>query len=128
MVAAGLLKYEKLPGEWYGPGTACYVLRDLVLSHEKKQKQRYVQLQKQRQQQFTIINKGDIKTTTATTTNNNYNGTKQKQNHNLHGQCNFDRDKSVFRVHVASQGSIYKDEIFNLMTKDARKRYEKKQQ
>jgi cysteine protease ATG4 len=38
MVAAGLAKYDKLPGEWYGPGTACYVLRDLVEMHEKKQR------------------------------------------------------------------------------------------
>lgn len=37
MVAAGLTKHDKLPGEWYGPGTACYVLRDLVEMHEKQQ-------------------------------------------------------------------------------------------
>ena len=36
MVAAGLTKYETLPGEWYGPGTASYVLRDLVALHEKQ--------------------------------------------------------------------------------------------
>ena len=36
MVAAGLAKYDKLPGEWYGPGTACYVLRDLVELHSKQ--------------------------------------------------------------------------------------------
>jgi len=29
MVVTGQ-RYDKLPGEWYGPGTACYVLRDLV--------------------------------------------------------------------------------------------------
>jgi Peptidase family C54 len=39
MVAAGLAKYDKLPGEWYGPGTACYVLRDLAEIHEKHQQQ-----------------------------------------------------------------------------------------
>ena len=37
MVAAGLAKYETLPGEWYGPGTACYVIRDLVALHAKTQ-------------------------------------------------------------------------------------------
>lgn len=37
MVAAGLAKYDKLPGEWYGPGIACYVLRDLAAMHEKYQ-------------------------------------------------------------------------------------------
>jgi cysteine protease ATG4 len=37
MVATGHAKYDKLPGEWYGPGTACYVLRDLVAIHERNQ-------------------------------------------------------------------------------------------
>lgn len=37
MVATGLAKYDKLPGEWYGPGTVCYVLRDLVELHERQQ-------------------------------------------------------------------------------------------
>mmetsp|Transcript_43860 Transcript_43860/g.105824 ORF Transcript_43860/g.105824 Transcript_43860/m.105824 type:complete len:499 (-) Transcript_43860:1196-2692(-) len=37
MVAAGFAKYETLPGEWYGPGTACYVLRDLVTLHNQFQ-------------------------------------------------------------------------------------------
>lgn len=36
MVAAGLDR-QVLPGEWYGPGTACYVLRDLVEMHERQQ-------------------------------------------------------------------------------------------
>jgi cysteine protease ATG4 len=36
MVAAGLDRHV-LPGEWYGPGTVCYVLRDLVELHEKLQ-------------------------------------------------------------------------------------------
>jgi cysteine protease ATG4 len=35
MVATGLAKYDRLPGEWYGPGTVCYVLRDLVELHER---------------------------------------------------------------------------------------------
>ena len=33
MVASGLARYEMLPGEWYGPGTACHVLRDLCDMH-----------------------------------------------------------------------------------------------
>jgi cysteine protease ATG4 len=37
MVAAGI-KYDKLPGEWYGPQTACDVIRDLVEMHERYQK------------------------------------------------------------------------------------------
>ena len=39
MVTAGHLKYEILPGEWYGPGTAAYVVRDLVHLHEQHQKE-----------------------------------------------------------------------------------------
>lgn len=43
MIMCGL-KYDILPGEWYGPGTACHVLKDLVsiysslseLSHERE--------------------------------------------------------------------------------------------
>lgn len=38
MVAAGLDR-QVLPGEWYGPGTACYVLRDLVELQERRQDQ-----------------------------------------------------------------------------------------
>lgn len=39
MVATGLAKYDKLPGEWYGPSTVCYVLRDLVELHERQRSQ-----------------------------------------------------------------------------------------
>ena len=38
MVAAGI-KYDRLPGEWYGPGAACLVVRDLVHMHERHQQQ-----------------------------------------------------------------------------------------
>lgn len=34
MVAAGCAKYDVLPGEWFGPTTVCYVLRDLVELHQ----------------------------------------------------------------------------------------------
>lgn len=71
MVAAGL-SYEKLPGEWYGPGTASFVLRDLVAMHENH---------------LRIM--GD------------------------------DSNKSLFRVHVAVQGTVYRDEIQHLMTRDS---------
>lgn len=72
MVAAGL-NYDKLPGEWYGPGTASFVLRDLVAMHE---------------QQLHMIDEV--------------------------------LDKPLFRVHVAVQGTVYRDEIRHLMTRDAR--------
>ncbi len=41
MVAAGLTKYDIMPGEWFGPGTACHVLRDLVELHERGWKRMY---------------------------------------------------------------------------------------
>ena len=36
MVAAGI-QYDKLPREWYGPQSACYVIRDLVDAHALQQ-------------------------------------------------------------------------------------------
>jgi cysteine protease ATG4 len=65
MCAAGLAKYQVLPGEWYGPGTACYVLRDLVTMHQEQQP--------------------------AT---------------------------PLFRVHVATEGTVYRQTIEDLMTRD----------
>ncbi len=67
MCAAGIAKYEVLPGDWYGPGTACYVMRDLVALHQQKQ-------------------------------------------------------SNVFRVHVSSEGTVYNDLVWELMTKDASKK------
>mmetsp|Transcript_23399 Transcript_23399/g.54351 ORF Transcript_23399/g.54351 Transcript_23399/m.54351 type:complete len:590 (-) Transcript_23399:1147-2916(-) len=75
MVAAGLAKYEILPGEWYGPGTACHVIRDLCELFDAQQAK----------------------------------GTLSKS---LRG---------IFRVHVAAQGTVYRDEVENLLTRDARK-------
>ena len=72
MVAAGFAKYETLPGEWYGPKTACYVLRDLVTLHHQTQ-------------------------------------------------------PSLFRVHVSSEGTVYRDTVHALMTKDSKQRAEERQ-
>lgn len=71
MVAAGYAKYEVLPGEWWGPGTACYVIRDLVELHQQSQ-------------------------------------------------------PSLFRVHVSSEGTVYRDAIYELMTRDSKKRAEER--
>lgn len=76
MVAAGLAKYDKLPGEWYGPGTACYVLRDLVEMHETNQK-------------------------------------RSDQSY-----------RQMFRVHVASGGTVFRDAIEERMTTDVKARLE----
>eukprot|EP00934_Nitzschia_sp_Nitz4_P004724 Nitzschia sp. Nitz4//scaffold19_size178191//2246//3799//NITZ4_001950-RA/size178191-processed-gene-0.43-mRNA-1//-1//CDS//3329540598//4714//frame0 len=71
MVAAGYAKYQTLPGEWWGPGTACYVIRDLVELHQKTQ-------------------------------------------------------PSLFRVHVSAEGTVYRDAVFELMTRDSKKRAEER--
>jgi cysteine protease ATG4 len=73
MCAAGLANYEVLPGEWYGPGTACHVLRDLVSLHRHQQ-------------------------------------------------------QNLFRIHVSSEGTVYKEAVFNEMTKDGRLRSEQRKQ
>jgi cysteine protease ATG4 len=92
MVGAGL-NHDKLPGEWYGPGTACYVLRDLVQRHERQQK-----VSLQTHQPKTKI---DI--------------------HNSSGTFGA-ASRKMFRVHVASsEGAVYRDEIHNLMTRDVKK-------
>lgn len=72
MVAAGFSKYEVLPGEWYGPKTACQVLRDLVTLHQQTQ-------------------------------------------------------PSLFRVHVSAEGTVYREAVHKLMTKDSKRRAEKRQ-
>ena len=79
MVAAGFAKHDILPGEWYGPGTACYVLRDLcqmVEDHEGKSVKK--------------------------------------------------PDRPIFRVYVASQGTVYKEEVNKLMTRDVEARNQAK--
>ena len=73
MCAAGLAKYEVFPGEWYSPGTICYVLRDLVALHQQRQ-------------------------------------------------------PNIFRVHVvSSEGIVYMDSVFELMT-DAKKKNKQSEQ
>uniref|UniRef100_A0A7S4AEE5 Cysteine protease n=1 Tax=Pseudo-nitzschia australis TaxID=44445 RepID=A0A7S4AEE5_9STRA len=73
MCAAGMAKYEVLPGDWYGPGTACYVIRDLVALHQQRQ-------------------------------------------------------SNLFRVHVSSEGTVYNDLVFELMTRDSSKKKRRSQQ
>jgi cysteine protease ATG4 len=75
MVAAGLAKYETLPGEWYGPSKASYVMHDLCSMYAE------------RQAKEGLKGSGDM-------------------------------DLSIFRVHVASQGTVYRDAVHALMTKN----------
>jgi cysteine protease ATG4 len=80
MVAAGLAKYETLPGEWYGPTKASYVVRDLCQMFEDQQ------AKSQSKDSSEAMN------------------------------------RQIFRVHVASQGTVYRDAVSNLMTKNQDKR------
>ena len=74
MVAAGLTKYETLPGEWYGPSKVSYVMRDLCTMHAERQAKEEM--------------KG-----------------------------NSDVNRPIFRVHVAAQGTVYRDAVDDLMRK-----------
>lgn len=78
MVAAGLAKYETLPGEWYGPSKASYVMRDLCQLYEERQAK--------------VETNGDS-----------------------------DLERPIFRVHVAPQGTVYRDSVNELMTKSQHK-------
>ena len=81
MCAAGF-KYEMLPGEWYGPQTACHVIKDLCEIHSED-----------------IEGKSDV------------NG----------------GELPMFRVHVAQEGSVYRDAVDDLMTRNARKAQQEKE-
>lgn len=67
MVATGLLNYQVLPGEWFGPCTACYIIRDLVELHQQQ-------------------------------------------------------ETNLFRVHVSSEGTVYKQKVYELMVNDSMKK------
>ena len=110
MVAAGMAKYEILPGEWYGPGSACYVIRDLVHAHEARQvalwkKRQQQQQQQQQQEEQKKASDGATKPATI------YSPSKPVR---------------VFRVYVAPQGTVYNDAIRELMTKESRAKYEER--
>jgi cysteine protease ATG4 len=80
MVAAGLSKYETLPGEWYGPMKASYVMRDLCHLYEEREAKEGL-------------------------------------------QGNSSVNRPFFRVHVASQGTVYRDAVNVLMTNGAEPRH-----
>mmetsp|Transcript_7077 Transcript_7077/g.19807 ORF Transcript_7077/g.19807 Transcript_7077/m.19807 type:complete len:577 (-) Transcript_7077:138-1868(-) len=92
MVAAGL-KYDKLPGEWYGPQTACFVLRDLVDMHERYQ----------------LANIAPKLVEVSPRTNT-------------------ESPRRIFRVHVAPQGTVYRDLIQDLMTRESKARMDKEKE
>jgi len=105
MVAAGLAKYDKLPGEWYGPGTACYVVRDLVELHARHLANKKAQQQQQQQ-------------------NNSNNANNNHMQQPPQPPQQLMEDRPIFRVHVASQALVCRDEVENLMTRDSKARLE----
>lgn len=95
MVAVGMARYETLPGEWFGPGTACYVMRDLVERQEMMWRGKYGQAAKDK----AALDK------------------KVKNKKNKDGE--YKRDFPPMRVYVAPEGCIYRQEVHGLMTKDS---------
>lgn len=88
MVAAGL-GLGVLPGEWYGPTTACHVLRELNEMHCRS-RERTGKRRKKRE------------------------GTERRE-----GEEESDANGcDVFRVHVATEGCIYLDAIYRLVGGD----------
>jgi len=94
MVAAGCAKYDVLPGEWFGPSTVCYVLRDLVDLHQSY-------LKKQGRDDKNSDGDGD-----------DYDYVYPNDDEN-------DRFKDCIRplkVYIAPEGTIYKADISKIMT------------
>ena len=96
MVATGMTHHQILPGEWYGPGSACHVLRDLAAAHEERQVLAQTQA--------------------------------QTNNHNNNNNASTKTPPRIFRVYVAPQGTVYKDAVHALMTKEAKATYNQQQQ
>jgi hypothetical protein len=91
MVAAGCAKYDVLPGEWFGPTTVCYVMRDLVELQQAFLKQG-----------FDEENDGDENDIER------FNSTSMGQKGN-----------DVYRplkVYIAPEGTIYNSDICKLVT------------
>jgi len=83
MCAAGY-RYEMLPGEWYGPQTACHVLKDLCELHSQD------------------VDDDDV------------------DDGGGRDDSASPKPPKMFRVHVAQEGSVYRDAVNGLMTRDAR--------
>jgi cysteine protease ATG4 len=85
MVAAGLAKYDVLPGEWFGPGTSCYVIRDLSLLHELDWNLKNQNTPRLRPKEYNFSDNG------------------------------YSRFQPLFKVYVATEGTIYMSELEDLL-------------
>jgi len=97
MVATGLARYETLPGEWFGPQTASYILRDLAELHHKAWEQKFGEKLKVNSQNCTKLPLDEYR-----------------------------RSHPVMRVYLAHEGCIYRDDVNELMTKGSSQCREKK--
>uniref|UniRef100_A0A7S3Q936 Cysteine protease n=1 Tax=Chaetoceros debilis TaxID=122233 RepID=A0A7S3Q936_9STRA len=93
MVGCGFAKYDVLPGEWFGPGISCHVLRDLVELHFQSIKESKREETYDRVEQREVEEDGD-------------NGFGNE------GKC-----PKELRVYVATGGTVYKSDIKKLMNK-----------
>jgi cysteine protease ATG4 len=90
MVAVGLSKYQVLPGEWLGPGSASYIIRDLCERHYHIWKL----LCKQNEEYENVV-------------------------HRPNDARNPDSHKPPPRVYVVQEGCIYRPMVEKLMTNDS---------
>jgi cysteine protease ATG4 len=111
MVAVGF-KFEKLPGEWYGPGTACYVLRELCHIYEQNQhRKRYKQILLMQQ----LSDSSNNSSSQSETPDREYPPS---------FFANDVADADIFRVVVAQEGCVCRDAIELAMTREGRQRDE----
>ena len=100
MVAAGVARYDVLPGEWFGPGTACHVLRDLVelhsralendITHNGNETERYIHTSK---------------------------GGDDDDNENENGSTIESERPNALKVYIAPEGTIYQSDLRDLLVK-----------
>jgi len=93
MVAAGLARYETLPGEWFGPGTACHILKDLVDLHVKSWERKFGQDRSKAKKSASATSKAGLP------------------------RSGYQRDHPVMKVYLAQEGCVYCDDVNELMTK-----------
>mmetsp|Transcript_26485 Transcript_26485/g.30782 ORF Transcript_26485/g.30782 Transcript_26485/m.30782 type:complete len:742 (-) Transcript_26485:113-2338(-) len=135
MVAAGCTKYDVLPGEWFGPGTACHVLRDLVQLHARAWGAKYNKkagtLSGTEDRTFsssvvsdddddatieTRKDENDDETNTNASMKNNNNNTSKSSTTDHHNPSYQRDEQAVMKVYVAPEGSIYRHDVEELMT------------
>jgi hypothetical protein len=108
MVAAGMARYETFPGEWFGPNTACYIVRDLVKCH-------YLDWCHENDVDDDTFDDGSNgNRTSGESGNGNSNGIKHKSDIDTQSLS-----QPPFQVYVASEACIYLDEIEELMTRQS---------